>query len=70
MQAHLDDAGTYQPGDQPPEGYLQWHEWARVQERGGLGQIRCPRCGLYRYPQEPCRRDGVCPGAQERQGGE
>ncbi len=49
---HLDDAGTYQPGDAPPEGYLQWHEWASTQDKAGLRQARCPGCSLWRYPQE------------------
>jgi len=40
------------PGDQPPEGYLDWHAWADVQYRSGLRQARCPRCRLWRYPQE------------------
>lgn len=43
---------TYKPGDLPPEGYLQWHEWARVQHAAGLRQSRCGRCGLWKYPQE------------------
>ncbi len=46
-------AGEYKPGDHPPDGYLQWHEWARVQHKAGLRQRRCS-CGLWRYPQERC----------------
>jgi len=49
---HIDDAGHYEPGDMPPKGYLQWHEWARVQNRAGLKQVRCCRCGKWRFPQE------------------
>ena len=42
----------YKPGDQAPEGYLQWHEWAEVQHKAGLRQKQCGRCGLWRYPQQ------------------
>lgn len=42
----------YRPGDQAPEGYLAWHEWASVQHKAGLRQKKCGRCGLYYYPQE------------------
>jgi len=45
-------AGDYKPGDQPPSGYLDWHEWAEVQHKAGLRQKPCGRCGLLRYPQE------------------
>jgi len=45
----------------PPEGYLAWHEWAAMQHRGGLRQLRCATCGLWRFPQELercCRERG------------
>lgn len=42
----------YRPGDQAPEGYLAWHEWAEVQHKAGLRQKQCGRCGLWRYPQQ------------------
>lgn len=42
----------YKPGDQPPEGYLQWHEWAEVQHKAGLRQKPCGVCGKWKYPQE------------------
>ena len=29
----------FQPGDQAPEGYLAWHEWAEVQHKAGLRQV-------------------------------
>ncbi len=48
----LDVAGDYMPGDPQPDGYLDWHEWARVQSRAGLRQVRCPTCSLFRFPQE------------------
>lgn len=43
---------TYQPGDLPPEGYLQWHEWAEVQRKAGIRQVECPTCALWQTPQE------------------
>ena len=42
----------YKPGDQAPDGYLAWHEWAEVQHKAGLRQKQCGKCGLWRYPQE------------------
>jgi hypothetical protein len=45
-------AGDYKPGDQPPTGYLDWHEWAEVQHKAGLRQTECGRCGKWKYPQE------------------
>lgn len=42
----------FKPGDLPPEGYLQWHEWARVQRKAGIRQVQCPTCSLWRTPQE------------------
>jgi hypothetical protein len=42
----------YKPGDQPPEGYLAWHEWADVQRKAGIKQVQCGLCGLWRTPQE------------------
>ena len=42
----------YRPGDQAPEGYLAWHEWAEMQHKAGLRQKQCGRCGLWRYPQQ------------------
>jgi hypothetical protein len=50
----LQIAGEYKPGDPPPDGYAEWHEWARVQLRGGLRQRKCRVCGLFRFPQEKC----------------
>lgn len=41
----------YKPGDQAPTGYLQWHEWAKVQHKAGLRAKQCGRCGLWNYPQ-------------------
>lgn len=43
---------TYKAGDPPPEGYIQWHEWAKVQTRAGLKQKKCSKCRRYFFPQE------------------
>ena len=43
---------SYRPGDQPPAGYLAWHEWAGTQHKAGLRQKECGRCGKWLYPQE------------------
>ena len=42
----------HKPGDQPPQGYLAWHEWADVQHKAGLRQVECGRCGKWCYPQQ------------------
>ncbi|MFA6213508.1 MAG: hypothetical protein WC714_28990 [Candidatus Obscuribacterales bacterium] len=42
----------YKPGDMPPEGYLEWHEWAEVQRKAGIKQVACGRCGKWKTPQE------------------
>ncbi len=44
--------GPYKAGDMPPEGYSDWHEWAAVQHKAGLRQVRCGRCMKVWYPQE------------------
>ena len=49
---HILAQAEYKPGDQAPEGYLAWHEWAEVQHKAGLRQKQCGRCGLWRYPQQ------------------
>jgi len=51
--------GPFKPGDQPPEGYGDWIEWAEVQHRAGLRQVR-RACGRFHFPQE------VCPHATEK----
>lgn len=30
-----------------PEGYLQWHEWAREKSKTHKSK-KCPGCGLYK----------------------
>lgn len=49
---NIDDAGHYKPGAPRPAGYLQWHEWATVQDKAGLRQSRCKGCCKFLYPQE------------------
>jgi hypothetical protein len=48
---------TYKPGDLPPKGYLQWHEWAEVQRKAGIKPVQCPVCGLWKTPQELSTRE-------------
>lgn len=52
MNVHILMQRAYQPGDQAPEGYLAWHEWAETQNKAGLRQKECGRCGKWKYPQE------------------
>lgn len=42
----------YKAGDLPPEGYLQWHEWADIQRKAGIKQTECPTCSKWQTPQE------------------
>lgn len=32
-RARILEQATYKPGDLPPTGYLEWHEWAEVQRK-------------------------------------
>ncbi|KQV83313.1 hypothetical protein ASC90_22095 [Rhizobium sp. Root1220] len=50
--AHLHIIPTYKGGDPAPKGYLEWHEWARVQLRAGLRQQECGKCCKWKFPQE------------------
>ena len=52
MTVHILAQADYKPGDQAPEGYLAWHEWADTQHKAGLRQKECGRCGKWFYPQE------------------
>lgn len=49
---NIDKTAVYKPGDPPPEGYREWHEWARVQANAGLRQKRCGFCLHWCFPQE------------------
>lgn len=48
-------------GSQPPTGYVAWPAWAGVQHKAGLRQARCARRYKWRFPQEPCHKESVCP---------
>lgn len=50
--ALVHEAGSYKPGDMPPEGYIEWMEWAEVQRKAGIKQQQCGSCALWRTPQE------------------
>ena len=52
----IDITPDFKPGDPPPDGYVAWHEWARVQLKAKLKQARCGVCGLLRFPQEMSER--------------
>ena len=45
-------SGDFKPGDQPPTGYLDWHEWADIQHKAGLKQKQCGRCEKWCFPQQ------------------
>lgn len=49
---HIHVIPDFKPGDPPPEGYCEWHEWAEVQSKAGLKQQRCCRCSKWKFPQE------------------
>ena len=49
---HITTIGEYKPGDLPPAGYLDWHEWAEVQYKAGIKQSQCSDCGKWVTPQE------------------
>lgn len=56
----LDGTQDFHPGDPPPVGYLDWHEWAQVQTAAGLEQERCCRCSRFKFPQELSSRRIEC----------
>jgi hypothetical protein len=51
-RGHILVMPEFKPGDLPPDGYLQWNEWAEVQRKAGIKQVECPSCGLWQTPQE------------------
>ena len=55
-QAFICGTRTFKVGDPAPSGYLEWHEWANVQHKGGLRQLR-RRCGFWHFPQEVCEHE-------------
>ena len=48
----VDIVPHFKPGDLPPEGYGDRIEWAAVQMRAGLRQLRCQNCLLWLFPQQ------------------
>ena len=42
----------FKVGDLPPDGYVAWHEWARVQYNGGLRQYHCTTTKKWEFPQK------------------
>jgi len=56
-QAIVTMSPGFKVGDPAPEGYLDWHEWAETQHKGGLRQVECPGCSKWRYPQELSTRE-------------
>lgn len=49
----------YDVGSLPPASYVAWHFWADDQHKGGLRQMQCAVCGLWKFPQEACVHSGV-----------
>ena len=49
---HICGGETFEVGSQPPSGYIEWHDWARVQDKAGLKQVTCGVCSRWRFPQE------------------
>jgi hypothetical protein len=40
-------------GSLPPDGYVEWFDWAEAQHlHGGLRQKQCDCCKLWFFPQE------------------
>lgn len=60
MKARILAQSDYKPGDQPPEGYLAWNEWADVQHKAGIKQVGCGRCGRWKTPQELSATVDIC----------
>ena len=59
----------FKPGDPPPHGYLQWHQWANVQMHARIRQKRCRVCRLWRFPQEVCQHDEAARARRARKDG-
>jgi hypothetical protein len=52
MKGMIDSSPFFKPGDPKPDGYLVRQEWAAVQLKAGLRQVRCGFCSHYCFPQE------------------
>ena len=60
IRAIVTEQSEYKPGDLPPNGYLEWHEWAEVQRKAGVRQVMCGRCMKWRTPQELSGQTDTC----------
>jgi len=47
---HIKRVVKYRPGDPEPSGYIEWHDWARVQYAAGIRQQRCRMCRRWYFP--------------------
>lgn len=52
QQRRAEIIAEYPKGCLPPSGYIAWFDWAEAQYKHGLRQSKCPRTGLYKFPQE------------------
>lgn len=52
----VDIIPEFKPGDAMPEGYIAFQDWAAVQHRAGLRQVR-RTCGKFHFPQEVCSHE-------------
>lgn len=53
---HICGTATYKPGDPRPSGYLDFHEWAMVQMKAGLKEMKCSSCGKWKFQHEMSER--------------
>ena len=63
LPCYIDFDDEYKPGDEPPVSYMDWCEWAQVQHKAGLRQVKCGYCGLWCFPQElsgKVRQNPIC----------
>ena len=59
---HIHITPKFKAGDLPPDGYLEWHEWAAVQIAAGIWQKLCDDCDKFHTPQElPCKAQSAEP---------
>ena len=59
MSKHVDIVcvgSDFKPGDVQPDGYMEFFDWAEVQHKAGLRQVR-RACGLWHFPQETCEHE-------------
>jgi uncharacterized OB-fold protein len=63
-RAWIHSTDVFKPWDPPPEGYIARSEWAGVQYRAGLRQRQCPKCGLWRFPQQKCCGETATDGSE------